>query len=116
MTAIRIAHPAGGIVVLGEEQRRICAFGGAVKKKLIHGVQEHRRRVARDGALAAQVRLKIGHHQRARDSFSRDIADYQPEPLTAEVEEIVVVATDLPRLNTASGVVERLKRRESLRE
>ena len=69
-----------------------------------------------DGALAAEIGLKVSHQESGGDAFAGDIADDEAEPAVAELEEIVVVAADLARLDAHARVVEASERRKRLRE
>lgn len=50
------------------------------------------------GALAAEMRLKIGHEQSSGDTLAGNIADDETEAVVTEMQVIVVIAT-----NVASG-------------
>ena len=69
-----------------------------------------------DGALAAQIRLQIGHQESGRDAFTRDVADHQPEAVLAQAEKIVVIAAYLAGLDAGAGVLQSLEPRQFLRE
>ena len=60
--------------------------------------------------------MKISHEQRAGNSLPGDIREDEGEARGSEVEEIVVVATDLASLHTGARVVEGGERRKDLRE
>ena len=49
--------------------------------------------VAREGELAAEIGLKVGHEKSCGDALSGDVADDEAETIVAEGEEVVVVAT-----------------------
>src|SRR5258708_2395825 len=70
VAAVGVAQTAGSVVVLGEEKSGEGAVGSVVAEELVHGAQETLRLVQSDGALAAQVGLKIGHQESGGDSFS----------------------------------------------
>jgi hypothetical protein len=97
MSAIRIAQPPRLIVILREEKRSVIAVSSVRAELLIHGSQEPLRLVRRNRALTPPTGLKIGHQQGGRDSFTGDIADHESEPSFAELKEIVVVSSHVPR-------------------
>src|SRR5271157_3723942 len=101
MSAIHVTQAPRSVVVLGEEQGSVGVFRRILVKQAIGQLQEALRLVQRDGALAAQIRLQIGHQKSSRDSFSCDIADDEPKPLLAKIEEIIVVAAHLAGLDTS---------------
>jgi hypothetical protein len=79
---------------------------------------EERKRsgASRAGTLTAQIRLKIRHQERGRHPLAGDIADDDPQPVAAQAQKVVIIAPDLARLDTESGVLERGGVREPLRE
>src|SRR5215470_19118614 len=70
MPAIRVAQALRMVIVFGEEEGSVGAVGGILAKELIHGSQEALRLIQSDSALAAQVRLQVGHQESGGDSFS----------------------------------------------
>src|SRR5262245_18631540 len=106
MTAVHIAEMLDLIVVLGEEQRRVSTRCRVLVEQLVHRLQKKLGLVKGDRALTAKIGLQIRHQQRRRDPLTGDIANHKPEPLAAKVEEIVIVAADLSRLHTRTGIVE----------
>ena len=116
MPAIGIAQAAGAVIIFGEEESGVGAVGGIFEKELVDGAQEMLRLIESDGALAAQIRLQIGHQESSGDSFSGNVADHEAEPLAAEIEEIVIIAADLASLDADAGVLERGQGRQRLRE
>ena len=99
MSAIYITQAPRSVVVLGKEQGGVGVFGRILVKQAIGQLQEALWLIQCDGGLAAQIRLQVGHQERSRDSFSCNIADHQPKPLLAEIEEIVVIAAHLASLD-----------------
>src|SRR6266567_3978234 len=76
------------IVIFGEEECGVGAVGRILVEKPIDGPQEalwltqseRRERPAPVRcALVVQVRLQIGHQESSGNSFSRNVADHQPE-------------------------------------
>src|SRR6266849_1124776 len=51
-----------------------------------------------------------------RSTFAGNITDHQPEPLAAEIEEVIVIAADLASLDADTRVLERGQGRKRLRE
>ena len=70
MTAIRVAQALSSVIVFGEEEGGVGAVGRILAKELIHGSQEALRLIQSDSALAAQVRLQVGHQKSGSNSFS----------------------------------------------
>src|SRR5713101_928586 len=70
MAAIRVTQPARGVVIFGEEESGEGAVRRILAKELVNGAQEALRLIQSDGALAAQIGLKIGHQESGGDSFS----------------------------------------------
>ena len=116
MAAIDVAEAAGRDVVIGEEERGEGAVGRVLGEELIDGAQEALGLVERDGALAAEIGLQIGHEQSGGDAFAGNVADDEAEAIGAEVEEIVIVAADGARGKAVAGIVERADGRTELRE
>jgi uncharacterized protein (TIGR03437 family) len=69
-----------------------------------------------DGALAAQIRLEIGHQKGCSDSFPRDVANHQSKAFLTQIQKIVVIAADLASLKTDACVLECVTGRQCLRE
>ncbi len=69
-----------------------------------------------DGAEAAQVGLQVGHQERGGDAFAGDVCNHKAETILAEVEKVVIIATDLAGLDADTGVFQSVERRQSLRE
>src|SRR5579863_607556 len=110
MTAVRVAQLARMIVVFSEEEGGVVTLSGIPVKRLMHGSQEPLRLLPRRRALAAQIRLEIGHQQSGRHALVDDIANHQPKPSIAQIKEVVVVAAHGPRGITKPRVDERSKR------
>src|SRR5229473_3913363 len=106
MAAIGKAQAAGGVVVFGEEESGEGAVGCVVAKELIDGTKEALRLVESDGALAAQIGLKIGHQESGGDTFPGDVADDETDTLAAEIQEVVIIATDFASLDAQAGIFE----------
>ena len=75
MPAIGVAQAPRAVIVFGEEERGVSALNGVLEKELVHRFQKPLRMFQSGGALAAQIRLQIGHQQSRGDSFARDVAD-----------------------------------------
>src|SRR5712664_1678200 len=84
MTAIGVTQATRSVVIFGEEQGGESAVGSVVAKELVHGAQEALRLVQSDGALAAEIGLKVGHQESSGDSFSGDVADHEAQTAAAE--------------------------------
>src|ERR1700751_6147527 len=98
MAAVDVTQAAGCVVVLGEEKRGEGTAGSVLAEKLIHGAEESLGLIQCDRRLAAQIRLQIGHQQSRRDAFSGNVADHQTQTFAAQIEEIVIIAANLPCL------------------
>ena len=83
---------------------------------MIDGAQEALRLIERNGALAAEIGLQIGHQQRGGDAFARNVADNEAEPAGAEVEEVVIISADGARGKAVAGIIERGNWRTDLRK
>src|SRR6266699_2155559 len=116
MAAIGVTQAAGVVVIFGEEESSESAVGRIFAEELIHGTQEALRLIEGDGALAAQIGLQIGQQESRSDSLSRDVGDQETEPLLAETEEVVIIATDFASLDAKSRIFKGLERRRGLRE
>ena len=116
MAAVGIAEAASRVVIFGEKESGEGAVGGVLAEKLIDRTQEALRLIDSDGALAAKIGLKIGHQESGGDALSGNVADDEAEAVAAEIEEIVIVTTDLAGLVTNPGVFEGLERREGSRK
>jgi hypothetical protein len=106
MPAIRVAKAPRCVVIFGKEERGVGAIGRIFVKELVHRFQEALRLVQSYRALTTKIRLKIGHQKSRGDSLPCNVADYQPEPLLTQVQEIVVIAANLARLNANTRVLE----------
>src|SRR5260370_21532390 len=104
MAAVGIAQAAGGVVVFGEEEGGECAVGSVVAKELVDGTKEALGLVEGDGTLAAQIGLKIGHQESGGDAFPGDVADYETDSLAAEIQEVVIIATEFARLDATAHI------------
>src|SRR6266851_4759443 len=116
MAAIGVAQAAGGVVVFGEEESGEGAVGSVVAKELVDGAKETLGLIEGDGALAAQIGLKVGHQEGSGDAFSGDVADDKTDALAAEVEEVVIIATDFASLDAQASIFESFEGRHSLRK
>src|SRR5258708_26604813 len=106
MAAVGRAEGVGGVDVFGEEEGGECAVGSVVAKELVDGGKEALGLVKGDGALAAQIGLKIGHQEGSGDAFSGDVADDKTDALAAEIEEVVIIATDFASLDAQASIFE----------
>ena len=70
MAAIGVAQAPCGVFVFGEEECREGTVGGVIAKKLVYRTHKAPGLIEGDGALAAQIRLQIGHQKSGGDSFS----------------------------------------------
>ena len=87
MAAIDVAEAAAGNMVVGEEERRERAVGRVLREELVDDAKNIFQAIVRDGALAAEIGLQVGHEQRCGDAFAGDIADHEAEAVGAEVEK-----------------------------
>src|SRR6266851_1113388 len=116
MTAIGVTQATRSVVIFGEEQGGESAVGSVVTEELVDGAQETLRLIQSDGALAAQIGLKVGHQESGGDSFSGDVADHEAEALPAEIEEVVIITADFVSLDADTRVFKCFEGRQSLRE
>ena len=105
MAAVGVAQAAGDVVELREEQCGERGVGGVFAEELIDGT-EQASGIRGQGPLAAQVGLQIGHEQRGSDAFAGNVADDQRETIFTQVQEIVVVATDMAGLVADTGTLQ----------
>src|SRR6266550_6931870 len=106
MAAIGVTQAAGGVVVFGEKEGGERAVGSVVAEELVHGTQQALGLIESDGALAAQIGLEIGHQESGGDSFSGNVPDDEAEPLLAEIQEVVIIATDFAGLHAKARIFE----------
>src|SRR5271165_5132196 len=116
MSAVGIAQAASLIVVFREEKRRVGIIGSVFAEQPIDRLHEPGGFVDRDGALAAEIGLKIRHKQSSGDSLARNVADDQTKSLPARGKKIVVITANLASLLTCSGVIQGPQRRQVLRK
>ena len=116
MAAIDVAKAAGGDVVVGEEKSGKGAVGSVLGEELIDGLEEALGVVKRDGALAAEIGLQIGHEESCGDSLPGNVADDETETIRAEIEEVVIVAADGARRAAVTGIIETADGRTKLWE
>jgi hypothetical protein len=116
MAAVDVAEAAGGNVVVGEEKGGEGAVGRVLRKELVDDAKNIFQAIVRDGTLAAEIGLKIGHEESGGDAFAGNVADDEAEAVGAEIEEVVIIAAYGARGITMAGLVERLDRRTGLRE
>src|SRR5579862_247813 len=114
MSAIDIAHVSRAVVIFREEERGISVVGGILVEQLIHGLQQLPRIIPHDRALAAQVRLEIGHEQSTSNSLPSDVAEHQADSILAEIEEVVIISSDLSSLDADACVIQGFERRKVL--
>jgi hypothetical protein len=116
MAAINVTEAAAGDVVIGEEEGGEGAVGSVLREELVDDAKNIFQAIVRDGALAAQIGLQVGHEQRGGDAFAGNVADDEAEAVGAEVEKVVIIAADGARGITVTGIVERLNWRADLRK
>jgi len=116
MAAIDVAQAAGRNVVIGEEEGGESTVRRVLGEELINGAEEALRLVKRDGALAAEIGLEIGHEESSSDAFAGNVGDDQAEAAGAEVKKVVIVATDDPCWKAVAEIVESVDRRANLRK
>src|SRR5262245_36712798 len=113
--AVRVPQAPGTVIVLGEEQGGVGPRGSTLAEQLVHR-REERQWFRRDGALPAQVGLQVGHQQRRGDPLPRDVTNHKAEPVAAQVQEVVIVAANLARLDAHASVLECADGRHGLRK
>ena len=106
MAAIGVTKAAGGVVVFGEEECGEGAIRRVVAKKLVYRAQEALGLIESDGALAAEIGLKIGHEESGGDSLSGNVANDEAEALAAEIQEVVIITADFAGLDAKAGIFE----------
>ena len=116
MAAIDVAEAAAGNMVVGEEERGEGAIGRVLREELVDDAKNIFQAIVRDGALAAQIGLQVGHEQCSGDAFAGNVADDEAEAVGAEVEKVVIIAAYGARGITVTAIVERLNWRTDLRE
>src|SRR5947209_15798835 len=116
VTAIRKSQAASLVVVFGKEQRRVGRVRRILMENVVHGSQQMLRAVQGPRALDPQIRLKIRHQERRGNALAGDVADHQPETLSAQVQEIVVIAPTLAGLDACTRIFERSNQGWMLRE
>src|SRR5208283_2025775 len=115
VAAIGVLHFAGAAVVDGEEERGIAVSGRAFVKELLDGFQEARKIIERNRVTAAEVGLQVGHQKSIGNALPGNVGKDKREmpgcgseglrcssiqPVRgAEIEEVVVIAANLARLN-----------------
>src|SRR5256885_190984 len=116
MSTVGVAQALRRVIIFGEEQSCVRVVGGILIKQLIHRSQQPLRVVPGNGTLAAEVRLQVGHQESARDALPCNVAQHQSNPLSSEVEEVVIIASDLASLAAESRIFQRPQSRETLWE
>ena len=76
VTTVGVADTASGVVIFGEEESGEGGIGGVGAEKLIDRAQEAVRLIESEGALAAQVGLKIGHKESGSNALAGNIGDH----------------------------------------
>src|SRR5712692_10970951 len=116
MSTVSVAQALRLVVIFGKEEGGVGVVGGIVIKQFVDRSQEPLRVIPCNRALASQVRLQIRHQQGARDSLTCNVAEHQADPVSAQVEEVVVIASDLASLTAETRVFESLQGRQGLWE
>ena len=116
MAAIDETQAAGSDVVIGEEKRGEGAVGSVLREELINSLEEALGMIKRDGALAAEIGLEIGHEKGGGDAFTGNVTDNQTETVGAEIEEVVIIAADSAGGIAVTRVVQPVNRRPDLRK
>src|SRR5580765_1292051 len=98
MSTVSVAQALRLVVIFGKEEGGVGVVGGIVIEQLVDRSQKPLRIIPCDRTLAAQVRLQIRHQEGASDSLPCNVAEHQPDPLSAQVEEVIVIASHLARL------------------
>jgi len=106
VSAIGVAQAARGVVVFGEQERRVGAVDGVLEKQAVHRAQQTARMIAGDSTLAAKIGLQVGHQQSGGDAFAGDVADDQAKPVLAEIEEVEIISSNFAGGMAQAGVFE----------
>src|SRR5215831_16079384 len=105
MSTIGIAQAPCLAVKFCKEEAGIRVVRRILIEKLIHGAQKALRLIQGNGTLAPQVCLQVGHQKSAGNSLSGNITQHQAKPLTAEIEEVVIVTANLACLQAKTRVI-----------
>ena len=116
MAAIDVAETAGGGVVIGQEERGEGTVRSVLREELVDDTKNIFQAVLRDGALAAEVGLEVGHEESGGDALAGNVSDDEAEAAGAEVEKVVIVAADGARGIAVTAIVERGNWGANLRE
>lgn len=116
VTAIGVAKAAGRNVVIRIEKSSEGSVGRVLGEQLVDGLKKALGLVERNGALAAEIGLEIGHQESGSDTFAGNVADDETEAVRAEVQEIVVVTADGASGMAVTRIVQPANRRTDLRE
>jgi hypothetical protein len=116
MAAIDVAETAGGGVVIGQEERGEGTVRSVLGEELVDDTKNIFQAILRDGALAAEIGLQIGHEESGGDAFAGDVADDEAEAAWAEIEKVVIVAAHSARWIAVAAIVERGDRGANLGE
>ena len=120
VTTIRVPQPLCVVVIFGKEESGVGALGRILVEEPVYGLQEAPWLIQREWrewsapvscAQVAHVCLQIGHQESSSGSLSGDVADDQPEPASAEIKKVVVVAANVASLEAYTSVVEGLEGR-----
>src|SRR6476620_4588855 len=114
MSAVRVAQTSRSIVELRIEKGRVGVVGRTLVKEPVDRLQKALGLVDRSRALTAQMGLKVGHEQRGRHALPGDVADDQTQPVSPEIEKIVVIAAHPARLDAGACVLKGAHCRKSL--
>jgi hypothetical protein len=116
MAAIYVAEATGRDVVIGEEERSEGTIRSVLGEELVDDAKNIFQAILRDGALATEIGLKIGHKESGGDAFAGDVTDDEAEAAGTEIEKVVIVATDSARWIAVTAIVERGDRGANLGE
>src|SRR6516225_9837965 len=116
MPTISVAEAPHFVDIFGKEEGGVGTVGRILVKELVHRPQKPLWLTQRDCPLGAQARMQTSHQKSCGDAFPRDVAHDQPEPISTEINEIVIIAADRASLDTSARVVECSKRRQGLWE
>src|SRR3954469_1826049 len=97
------------VVILSKEQCGVGAVGRILVEQLVHALQKTLRLIGCNCALAAEACLQISHQKRRGNSLPRNVPHDQPKPLSAQIEEIVIITADFACLEASPRILERCK-------
>ena len=114
MSTIGKAQGPAGVVVEAKEHRSVGLVGCILVKETVYGLQKTGQIIQRKRILTAQVCLQIGHQQRPRYAFARDVRQDHAQRSRPQIEKVVIITTNRSCLDTTAGILKCLERRQLL--